>query len=93
MFEKFIEGNWVCIQVDIEGFEKEMSKQRQRSKDSAKTVDLEVGGVLAQLGNQIDATRFNGYSDLEGQGTVLALLKNGQSVESIQSGTEISCYF
>ena len=68
------------------GFEAEMAQQRQRSKDSAKTVDLEVGGVLGGLGAQLAATQFSGYFDLEEHATVLSLLRGGQSVESVSAG-------
>ena len=73
--------------MDIAGFEKEMAKQKQRSKESAKTVDLEVGGVLAGLGSTLNATQFNGYTALENHGKVVALLREGKSVESVHSGT------
>ena len=63
-----------------------MSKQRKRSKDSARVVDLEVGGVLAGLGAELSATTFNGHAALEGQATVVALLRGGDSVSSINAG-------
>ena len=81
------------MQVDIDGFEKEMSKQKKRSKDSAKTVDLEVGGVLAGLGSELNATNFNGYNELEGHGRVVALLRDGKSVESIHPGNKLNHAF
>lgn len=68
------------------GFEAEMTKQRQRSKDSAKVVDLEVGGVLAGLGSQIDATSFSGHASLESRATVVALLRGGRSIDSASAG-------
>lgn len=89
----YIKCIWKYVQVDVEGFEEEMAKQRQRSKDSAKSVDLEVGGVLAQLGRQLASTKFNGYTEMEGQGTVLALLRDGQSVEQIQEGNSYTTLF
>lgn len=79
-------NNDVAFQVDIEGFETEMKAQRKRSKDSAKSVDLEVGGVLAGLASEMEATIFSGYHDLEGQGRVVALLKDGDSVSSCSQG-------
>ena len=75
-------------QVDVEGFEVEMERQRQRSKDSAKSVDLEVGGVLAGLGSQLEATRFSGHGeDLRATASVVALLRGGDSVSSVSQGT------
>ncbi len=54
------------LQVDAEGFEAEMLTQRRRSKESAKSVDMEVGGVLAGLGSQLEATSFSGHFHLQG---------------------------
>lgn len=72
--------------MDIHGFEKEMKTQRQRSKDSAKTVKLEVGGVLAGLGNQLNATVFKGYHDVEGNSRIVAILNDGDSVPTASKG-------
>lgn len=74
------------LQVDVDGFESEMKAQRQRSKDSAKAVDLEVGGVLAGLASDLEATVFSGYHDLEGTSQVVAILKDGDSVQSVNEG-------
>ena len=78
------------FQVDISGFQTEMKAQRQRSKDSAKTVDLEMGGALAGLGNQLDATLFKGYHDMEGHAKVVAIMRGGDSVPSAGKGEEPS---
>jgi len=78
--------DWGSLQVDAEGFEAEMRTQRRRSKESAKTVDLEVGGVLAGLGSQLAATSFSGHSALHGQASVVALLRGGDSVNSVAQG-------
>ncbi len=74
------------MQVDVGGFDTEMKAQRQRSKDSAKAVDLEVGGVLAGLASNTDATVFSGYYNLQGQGQIVALLRDGDSVPSASQG-------
>jgi alanyl-tRNA synthetase len=74
------------VQVDAKGFEAEMLTQRRRSKDSAKSVELEVGGVLAGLGSQLASTAFSGYTKLDGRGCVVALLRGGDSVTSVGQG-------
>ena len=63
--------------------------QRQRSKDSAKAVDLEMGGVLAGLASDLESTVFSGYHDLEGTSEVLAILKEGNLVESVSRGVSL----
>lgn len=74
------------LQVDVAGFEAEMQQQRQRSKDSAKVVDLEVGGALATLAGTLAPTQFRGYSELDAPATVLALLRHGEPVSAASAG-------
>lgn len=64
-----------------------MLEQRQRSKDAAKSVDLEVGGVVAGLGSRLDATAFSGHSKLDGEAVVVAILSKGDSVQRASAGT------
>lgn len=63
-----------------------MEVQRQRSKDSARTVDLTSGNLLGDLAAQFGATQFTGYTGMQGQGKVVALVRNGESVDSASSG-------
>ena len=63
-----------------------MLTQRRRSKESAKSVDLEVGGVLAGLGSQLEATAFSGHTSLDGEANVVALLRGGDSVNAVNEG-------
>ena len=75
-----------AIQVDVGGFEEEMQVQRQRSKDSARTVDLSSGGLLGELASQLGATQFMGYTQTQGQGRVVALVRDGKRVQSASAG-------
>ncbi|KAK9807395.1 hypothetical protein WJX73_000319 [Symbiochloris irregularis] len=77
------------IQIDVEGFEEEMEVQRKRSKDSARTIDLNSGNLLGDLAAQFGATEFTGYTHIQGQGKIVALVRNGQSIDSASSGDEV----
>ncbi len=76
--------------VDMDGFEKEMEKQRERAKASHK-----FGVVLREtigFGDQLDieVTPFVGYHDLEHRTSIAKLLAGNEVVESIQKGQEAS---
>ncbi|MEO1444969.1 MAG: alanine--tRNA ligase [Cyanobacteria bacterium J06635_11] len=77
------------LSVDVKGFESEMEKQRQRSKDAHETIDLTVQGSLDKLAEHIHSTEFLGYTDMSSQSQVEALLVEGESVASAEAGTEV----
>ena len=78
------------LQVDAEGFEAEMAAQRGRSREAVRALDLTAGGnALGDLAGRLGAaTAFIGYEHgpLRAQGSVLAILRNGESVESASAG-------
>lgn len=68
------------VEVDLEGFEVAMNKQREMARASGKfkvAADLRYDGV---------ATRFDGYEQLTGQAKVTALYVDGQAVDAITAG-------
>lgn len=72
--------------LDMEGFQREMQEQRQRGKASWRgelSGDDRIWGELEQQG--VTST-FVGYDHLEAEGTVLALLKDGQLVDEAEEG-------
>jgi len=69
--------------IDEAGFETAMQAQRERGRAASRFgVDLRAGVVLQ------DQTRFGGYDSLAGTGTVVALLRGTQRVETLQPGEE-----
>ena len=76
------------LEVDVQGFEKEMEAQRQRGRVAA-----HFGGESDQtqlyesLG--IGATQFSGYETLSTQSEVLALLKDGDQVKAASAGDRV----
>ena len=68
------------VTVDVEGFDKAMAHQREQARAAGKfkmAANLEYSGP---------ATAFHGYEVLEHQGNVLALYKDGASVNELNEG-------
>jgi len=74
--------------VDLDGFKKEMEKQRERAR-AAQVFRIGVGGV-AGIRDQlnIEVTPFVGHEGLEHKSVIIGLLVDGKSVETIEGGQE-----
>lgn len=77
------------LTVDLEGFQAEMEKQRQRSRNAVETIDLTVQGSLNQLADHIHETEFLGYVQPSTEAEVQALMVGGHSVTLAEAGTEV----
>ncbi len=77
------------VDVDVDGFERAMAVQRERSKDAHETIDLTVQGSLDTLAEKIDSTEFVGYTHSDAQSRVAAILIDGASVETAETGAEV----
>ena len=77
------------LTVDLKGFEAEMEKQKQRSKEAHQTIDLTVQGSLDSLAEHIHSTEFLGYKDTSSTSKVEALLVGGETVDQIEAGQEV----
>ncbi len=69
------------LQVDLEGYDREMELQRERARAASKFgVDLRAGaGIEAK-------SEFLGYEVLEAESKVLALRRNGALVQALEPG-------
>ena len=76
--------------IDLDGFEREMEKQRERAKAAQKfEVNLkEAIGLHDQL--NIEVTPFAGYHSLEHKSNIVRLLVGNEATERIQEGQEAS---
>lgn len=76
------------MKVDHAGFEIEMNHQRERARAARQDVDsMQVqGGVLGEIKVE---SKFVGYDSLQTEAKVIAIIKEGQSVEVAHSGEEI----
>ncbi|MBE9126517.1 MULTISPECIES: alanine--tRNA ligase [unclassified Coleofasciculus] len=77
------------LTVDIADFEAAMEEQTQRSKDAHETIDLLAQGTLDEVTSGVAATEFMGYTLPATTAQVMALIANGESVESAETGTEV----
>jgi alanyl-tRNA synthetase len=71
------------LTIDEAGFDVEMEKQRERAR-AASGFGMDYNTLV-----KVDsATLFTGYDATSGQGTVIALFKDGQAVDALQGGDE-----
>ena len=69
------------LKIDIAGYEREMQAQRERARAASKFgVDQRGVAPLAER------SEFCGYEAVESQGRVVALLRDGASVEALSAG-------
>lgn len=78
------------IDVDDAEFEKCMEEQRDRAR-AANVKDAEAawstyGGVHSEVLNKVGSTRFVGYDQLSCEAQVVALISQGQQVETLSEG-------
>ncbi|HSD69258.1 MAG TPA: alanine--tRNA ligase, partial [Woeseiaceae bacterium] len=71
------------LTIDETGFENQMSVQRDRARAASKF------GAVGSTSIQVDVcSDFSGYEGTEGQSNVVALVRNGEDVSSLDSGDE-----
>ena len=77
------------FEVDREGFDKELEKQRVRARASWKGGESQVRPVDRALADRGLQTEFTGYADLrEVSGHVTALIRDEREVERLNEGEE-----
>lgn len=79
------------LTVDVDGFAASMEEQRKRARSARQETEyLSERGVLYKaLREELGETRFIGYSNLEADSNVLALLKDGLQELSATAGEEV----
>ncbi len=77
------------MDLDEEGFEEHLQVQRERARAAQEQQeDLSLKVDFEELKNY--STRFIGYDTTEGEGRVLALIKDGSLEETASSGEEVN---
>ncbi|NUM89552.1 MAG: alanine--tRNA ligase, partial [Bdellovibrionales bacterium] len=79
--------------VDEAGFEKLMEKQRAQSRGTKGETAAKGNETYAALAGRLKPTEFTGYTDCEGEGTITAILVNGQEVREAQAGVRADLVF
>ena len=78
------------LTLDMEGYPRAMNEQKTKAMASWKgSGEKEVASFYKEYLQSSPATVFEGYGTTEGEGRVLAILKNQQPVGSASSGDEI----
>ena len=77
------------LSVNVDEFNVEMEKQRDRAREAHQTIDLTVQGSIDKLAEHIHPTKFSGYTELQETAKVEAVLVEGKAVENAIAGTEI----
>jgi alanyl-tRNA synthetase len=76
------------MEVDAEGFDHEMEAQRQRGREAARFGgDRDEIRLYEALG--VEATAFLGYEEMAADTVVLAIIKDGESVEEAFRGDDV----
>ncbi|QBD79951.1 alanine--tRNA ligase [Ktedonosporobacter rubrisoli] len=71
--------------VDTAGFEQSMQRQQERSRSASTFVQAQDDRALTAILQRVGPTEFTGYSGVTGNGKVVALVVNGEEVESISA--------
>ncbi|MCC0659715.1 MULTISPECIES: alanine--tRNA ligase [unclassified Clostridioides] len=79
------------LSVDEESFNEEMEKQKERARNARGNMDGESWkeDPLSKLESTIDSM-FNGYSELYGEGTIEAIVKDDELVQNVKEGDKVS---
>ena len=78
------------LSVDREGFDAAMAEQRAKARAAWKGSGERASDELwFDLAEEFGSTEFTGYSGHEGEGVVLAIVKDGQRVESAREGETV----
>jgi len=79
------------MQVDMQGFLREMEAHQQLSKKGASFADaVFVTGPLSRLQDAHGATEFTGYATLESSGTVIGIIRGDELIDSADEGDEVT---
>lgn len=77
------------ISVDIERFKELLVEQKSRSRAARKNAGADAWVSDATDLSDVAATEFVGYTDYARESVVLALIKDGERVESAQEGDDV----
>lgn len=79
------------ITVDVDGFEAAMARQKAEARKSwAGSGDNADEKVWFQIADRVGASEFLGYDSDRVEAQIMALVKDGQEVKSVQSGDMVS---
>ena len=77
------------IEVDLNGFTKEMTKQKERAKASSQSIDLTLKGSIEREIDLFEKTIFEGYNTLITSGYVLGIFVDSKKVVTASKGDKV----
>ncbi|MBK9071186.1 MAG: alanine--tRNA ligase [Myxococcales bacterium] len=78
--------------VDRAGFDAELAAARERSRFTGSDQEA-VSGVFKAIANDVPATKFTGYDELTGTGSLKAIVVDGKQVAAAKLGAEVALVF
>ena len=78
------------MSVDEEQFRQLMQEQRERARNARKDAGADAWKGEGSAAAGLPETVFTGYTQMQGDGKVLAIIQNGQQVDSAAEGAEVS---
>jgi len=81
------------VEVDRDGFEFEMEAQRSRARQARKARATAADtGVYRTIMDAEGPTEFRGYTDVDTEATILALVLDGEQVQSASDGADVEVF-
>ena len=78
------------LRVDLEGFETAMAEQKAKARAAWKGSGAKASeDIWFDLAEEYGATEFTGYSGDEGEGVVLAIVKDGERAKNAEVGQTV----
>lgn len=77
------------LSVDVDEFEQEMEKQRERGRDAHETIDLTAKEAIGAIAAEGNITEFLGYTQASSPSQVVGLVANGKRVETASPGEQV----
>ena len=75
------------LSVDMDGFEKEMEKQKVRARAAHKVDNVKDSGKI-EMRTNLKKTEFVGYQKLQNKSKIIDILVDNRSVDSATAGQE-----
>ena len=75
------------VKVDKDGFNEEMKKQKERAKAAAHKISLTDDLVYVEVENKFGSTEFTGYTEVQNEAKVIAVIEAGDFVDIVLDKT------
>jgi alanyl-tRNA synthetase len=81
------------VAVDVDGFEEAMAEQRERARGArARSVHDDAPKVYRSILDGSGPTDFRGYEHLDTEGSILAIVADGEPVERADEGRDVEVF-